>query len=423
MSAAVELVKCRECEELAQEGDTYVTYHGDYVCGDCFDDYYTECECGEVIHQDDAEEVEGEPVCPYCLDHDVVTCDDCDKLIFEANAYTDDHRHLCDNCRMEHYVMCDYCENFTHVDDVYIDRYDDHYCGDCREYAEDNNVILMWNDNPPTEFFGNANYLEPYLGVEIEAERKESTFLSHDEVAENLEQDEVYFKEDGSLANGFELVTHPCTIEHHMDNMRWEGLAKKWAAMGYRSHDTRTCGLHIHLSRDAFGETQDERDKNIMKLIYLVETHWDEIVTFSRRTATSMNRWAASYIQDDVICPTELTDTDKVISRARGAGRYYAVNIENSHTVELRMFRGTLNTDTIKATIQFAYALHKAVMHFNIVEIQNLTWKELVIFMVGTNPYSELGEYIKRRGLLEDEQLESSIQKLSTSQNPIPYIN
>ena len=34
------------------------------------------------------------------------------------------------------------------------------------------------------------------------------------------------------------------------------------------------------------------------------------------------------------------------------AGRYTAVNLTNSDTVEIRMFRGTLKLNTLKATLQ-----------------------------------------------------------------------
>ena len=48
--------------------------------------------------------------------------------------------------------------------------------------------------------------------------------------------------------------------------------------MGYTSHQAGTCGLHAHISRAAFGQTEAEQDAAIARVLFFVEKHWDEIL-------------------------------------------------------------------------------------------------------------------------------------------------
>ena len=41
--------------------------------------------------------------------------------------------------------------------------------------------------------------------------------------------------------------------------------------MGYRSHQSGSCGLHIHVSCNAFGQTEQEQDAAIVLCLYFFE--------------------------------------------------------------------------------------------------------------------------------------------------------
>ena len=69
-----------------------------------------------------------------------------------------------------------------------------------------------------------------------------------------------------------------------------------------------------------------------------MEKHWDELLKFSRRTPRQLQRWAARYDYKEQ--PKEILDNAKV--GATGNGRYSCINLENTNTIEFRMFRGTL---------------------------------------------------------------------------------
>lgn len=82
---------------------------------------------------------------------------------------------------------------------------------------------------------------------------------------------------------------------------------------------------------------------------------FEPIVIFSRRRRHNINQWAAK-------CNAPKGDAGwvkkaKRVSSFAKRDRYYAVNITNEHTIEFRLFRGTLKADTILATLQFVTGL------------------------------------------------------------------
>ena len=54
-------------------------------------------------------------------------------------------------------------------------------------------------------------------------------------------------KHDGSLENGFEIVTAPATLSVHKD--RWAKFCEKNYADSLSSWNTATCGMHVHVGQ------------------------------------------------------------------------------------------------------------------------------------------------------------------------------
>lgn len=97
--------------------------------------------------------------------------------------------------------------------------------------------------------------------------------------------------------------------------------------MGYLSHQAGTCGLHVHVSRKAFGDTYDAQDSAIARVLFFVECHWRELLRFSRRTQRQMDQWAARYGYRDQ--PHEMLEHIK-----KGSGsRYTCVNLTNGDMI------------------------------------------------------------------------------------------
>ena len=214
----------------------------------------------------------------------------------------------------------------------------------------------------------------------------------------NANAENLYIKTDGSLDEGLELVTHPMTLEYQLNEMPWAEVLRKAQSMGYLSHAAGTCGLHVHISRLAFGCTYEQQEAAIARLLYFVEKFWAELLRFSRRTQSQMNRWAARY-------GIRLTPSEQM-SHAKNscAGRYTAVNLTNADTVEIRMFRGTLKLNTLKATLQMVNHLVEVAVSMSDSQVQDMSWFDFLDNI--TEP--ELIQYLKERRLYVNEPVSAS---------------
>ena len=214
----------------------------------------------------------------------------------------------------------------------------------------------------------------------------------------NADTENLYIKTDGSLDEGLELVTHPMTLEYHLNEMPWAEVLRKAQSMGYLSHAAGTCGLHVHISRLAFGCTYEQQEAAIARLLYFVEKFWAELLRFSRRTQGQMNRWAARY-------GMKLTPTDQMCHAKNScAGRYTAVNLTNADTVEIRMFRGTLKLNTLKATLQMVNHLVEVAVSMSDAAVQDMSWFDFLDDITE----SELIQYLKERRLYVNEPVNTS---------------
>ena len=155
---------------------------------------------------------------------------------------------------------------------------------------------------------------------------------------------------------------------------------------------TSTCGLHVHVNRTAFGSTREAQDECISRVLYFVEHHWLELLKFSRRTEYQMNRWAARYGYKN--SPKEILEDAK-----KGCnGRYACVNITNYHTIEFRMFRGTLKYNTLIATLELVDKICELATDLTDTELKSVSWSDFV-GSLDDSTESELITYLKERQL------------------------
>ena len=84
-------------------------------------------------------------------------------------------------------------------------------------------------------------------------------------------------------------------------------------------------------------------------------------------------------------------------------GRYTCVNLQNPDTVEFRMFRGTLKTNTILATLELIDRICDAAVHLSDEELKGMAW---TTFVSGCQQ-PELVQYLKEQRLYVNEPVES----------------
>ncbi len=349
--------------------------------------------CGAVIEDDDYSTVNGQIVCSECIERYCCVCDRCGATVWDSDAYGDEYTNLCQHCYDNYYTRCQTCEALMHIDDAY--HYGDgDYCSECyHDIINENSSIKEYSYKPEPIFYGDNSR---YFGVELEIDVAGKDCDYADELLEiaNEDKEHIYIKSDGSLNDGMEIVTHPMTLDYHK-NYCWEDIMRKAVSLGYRSHQTSTCGLHIHVNKTSLGENNEEQEDVISRILYFVEHHWNELLKFSRRSEATMNRWAARYGYENT--PKAIMDKAKKGSY----GRYTAVNLCNYHTVELRLFRGTLKFNTLIATLQLVNEICNVAVSLSDDQLQKLSWSSFV----ETIKDDELIQYLKERNLYINERI------------------
>ena len=351
--------------------------------------------CGAVIDTDDYEMFNGQTLCSDCIDNLTSICDHCGERIWNDDSYGDEYTTLCSHCYNNHYTRCSNCDAVIHLDNVYnLDGYD--YCRECyNEECSKCHSIHDYGYKPEPIFYGDS---DRYFGVELEIDGAGKDDDYAEELLEiaNVSDEHIYIKSDGSLDDGMEIVSHPMTLNFHKD-FCWEDIMRKAISLGYRSHQTLTCGLHIHVNRDCLGEDRDDQEMVIGKILYFVEQHWNELLKFSRRSEYAMNRWAARYGYEN--SPKAILDKAKKGNN----GRYAAVNLMNYSTIEFRLFRGTLKYSTFIATLELVNSVIETALYYSEEELHKLSWSEFVRRI----DKPELITYLKERQLYINDTIES----------------
>lgn len=351
-------------------------------------------ECGQVLSEEHKPQFfDGKFYCKECLDEITAVCNDCGNRFLLEEIIENEYGTYCLRCD-ENYTTCDYCGDRISIYNSY--HVGSHiYCYDC--YC-DNRAINSYDYKPEPIFYGTDNF---YMGVELEIDRGGED----DDNAERLldimngSRRKIYCKHDGSLNDGFEVVSHPATLEEHKTTFNWEALMEEALDMGYKSHDVSTCGLHIHVNRNGFGNSIEEREKNIAKVVYFVEKHWVKLKQFSRRTDRQLEDWASRYGVESTV--------RKTYEKAKGNGRrYVAVNLLPTNTIEFRFFRGTLNYNTFIATLQMVHKICTFAMNHKNKDIERTSWSNFIKDF--TEP--ELIQYLKERNIytVEAEETEEN---------------
>lgn len=359
------------------------------------------CTCAHCGTTDaELTEFNGRFYCPVCLDALTLVCTDCGtRFLRSRNCGENDTFPVCPDCYNRNYTHCTRCGALIHTNVCYYPYdNDDPYCQSCcREI--DSCAIHEYGYKPEAIFYGQG---DRFFGVELEIDGGGEYTDNAESILgiANREQNLIYCKHDGSLDDGFEIVTHPMSLDFQLHKMPWQAVLQRAIAMGYLSHQAGTCGLHIHVSRDAFGDTDDAQDKAIARVLFFVERHWNELLRFSRRTQRQMDQWAARYGYRDQ--PHEMLEHVK-----KGSGsRYTCVNLTNNDTIEFRMFRGTLKLSTLLATLQMVDYICDVALYLSDDELRDLSWSS---FVSGIKE-PELIQYLKERNLYINEPTEAEVE-------------
>lgn len=389
--------KCAQCGGYHYLKDLRKDSSGEFYCDPCIaENGWKVCsDCGEILRDSslwvmvNKGTTEERVVCTVCISNgNYLVCEDCGNYYSGANISIHSRGiAICTNCAPAWTTCRDCGMPIRRLDENIFNG--EYYCERCNP---ERIAIHNYSFKPAPRFYGLGDL---YMGVELEIDRGEDP----EETASEIKCKQIYCKHDGSLEdNGVEIVTHPCSLEYHTHELGWEQVINVARSHDYESHNAGTCGLHVHVNRTFFGETFDTQELNISKVIILVQRFWEQIVMFSRRRRGDINHWAkkpyADFKKED-----STTETFRKMRREKdGEDRYRAINLQNSNTIEFRMYRGTLKLNTLLATLQFTDGICRYAKNHSMDEMYDVTWEDFISDECFA--YDELQSYFKERNLL-----------------------
>lgn len=197
---------------------------------------------------------------------------------------------------------------------------------------------------------------DKYLGVELELMDGGENDHNARHICRNFE--ELYAKHDGSLRNGLELVSHPCTIQWHLKHM-WDTVLERARTLSYVA--SSGSGIHVHVSK-RFWDACNKRAW-ITNLIVFCDMNRSALRKYANRTPQMFTRWTEPYTSSDKteeivkVTRESYGDTDglkKLYSHYSSMSDHYKIiNLDNCSTVEIRMFASTTDYNRLKSILQF----------------------------------------------------------------------
>lgn len=348
-------------------------------------------------------------VCEYCIDSNdyYQRCECCDEY-YDTRRYASywNGRYICTDCE-DNYCECNNCGEVVLTDDArWSDYHDAWYCDSCGVPVSSSEIeyVNEYYFKPEPVFNKcddeNNTYSLRYFGAEWEIDGDcdtDAEGCSYDLYGECCSQDLFYQKHDGSLdgANGntdigIEVVTHPCTLKYHMEQFPWRKITNIAKLYNYRD-DTDTCGFHIHVNRVSLGDDKNERDLTIAKMIIMMDRFWEHMMRVSGRNDHNI-RWCNRSVTD-----WQEDDDEKIAiekSKNSSMGRYRAINIDNTYTVEFRLWNGTLDLDTIRAYFYMTDYFCTFAKENDLKRCMKISWSDFR----DECPYEEAKDYIRMMG-------------------------
>jgi len=304
-------------------------------------------------------------------------------------------------------LTCEGCKK--KIDERYaLESGDCYYCLDCWLGKYENHLLFHYDYKPKPIFCKMSFEKNPlFLGIELEVEANDDTDEYYDDEDDDSNSDgylqdyaygimksyPCYIKYDGSLNNhGMEIVTHPQSVKYHKRIFKWKQLLETLKADGFTSYKNNRCGLHIHISKKWF------KPEDFLKFNIFFDKNFSVMKRFSKRTKTNYcNKVNAEETR-------RISKDKKKAQLEEWYDHYRCVYFGNPTTIELRIFRGTLDIDRFNATLDITEALAYFVKSYSLVFFIKATKKQLwfsfLAFMKQSKKYHKLLKYLEKKTLL-----------------------
>jgi formylmethanofuran dehydrogenase subunit E len=308
--------------------------------------------------------------------NEIVKCDDCNLHYMVEDCTHHNDGMLCSDC-IDNYTWSEYMDKYILCDDVryyyndsgenhvitleFARRNDLHYWVSDELYhdyeeeeEEDEGLIDGYHSNIDDIF----NYMtqenieksKDYMvgrgcGLEIEVESSDEPKESAMKFKQKNERDFFELQHDGSLSNGFEIITRVLTYK----------LAEKWinslnvADCNIYSFKSSNTGVHIHIGANDWGADQVATIKSFVEKN---ELFFSVIAGRGKSSYSKFFKKSKKEVEKDI--------------KNRTLNRYSAVNLCNyrsgaglqeRNTIEFRIFKGNLKKTALLRYLDCAYSV------------------------------------------------------------------
>ena len=268
-------------------------------------------------------------------------CDECDEHNEPGGEMTVQTRYgefeWCGSCVSYSAWECGECAVF------YGDSMESHetgsgdtVCNECYGSYEDERLVK------PHDYTQSGGWVKHgagsvFYGIELEMDTRGGRQSAVDYIASAIPSDTAIMKEDGSLSSdGVELVSHPRTFESWQESSeQWSTWLREIAEHGMEAWSMSQCGLHVHMTRKGMTASHQVRfgllfNRNAMD--------WQGV---ARRSSSYAN-----FNEGETVTKVKVRYS---------ANHFDAVNFSNAETIEVRIFRPSLQFGRVFGSIALVH--------------------------------------------------------------------
>ena len=383
--------RCYQIYRIKNLTKNFTEKREDYICKDCIK-YFKKCNACPGLHRNEdiiKSKITGKNYCKNCFSKEFALCDSCGKEERKNVGLSYQGRFFCEPCFNQIFTRCQRCDIVAVKERCRIHN-GRVLCNACyRRFS----AIKSYNYIP---YRYKQNKLawdnDLYLGIELEVEtvdkvkknyedwaRKTMNFLKRKKLSKYF-----FIKHDGTI-DGFELVSHPLTLQYIHKNIHFNQILKWFRDNKFTSYQSGRCGLHTHLDRKFFNGSELIK----LRLFYSTNRKWIE--KFSKRGV------AKEYCHSEKLNPNHFIKNGL---KYKQEGKYWAIRMapHGKRTVELRSFRGTLSYPRFIATLQFSDALAHFVKDVGVVMLtKEKSWNYFIEWCRRTHTYPHFVKYVTNR--------------------------
>ena len=329
-------------------------------------------------------------------------CEDCSDYFQWDDGrptYDGDYR-VCDNCIDENYTYSDsrdtYITNQDYEDEQEAEEDQDpeyDYIGSYHSSKRNlGHIPSSYDLRSPRVLLG----LELEIEVDDNHDKDTRAKVLLDGMSDYKDEDNIrhtycLMEEDGSLDNGFEMVTAYTGLDVHKAQLQYF----KNRTAGLTSHDTSTCGLHVHVCKSSMTTLHAAK----MVLFINDPENIGLVKAIARRSDASYSKIKNKkddkhWLKDSV---HSSKDKDEQIRRMN-SDRYEALNFKNDRTIEFRLFKGTLKYETMIACLEFSFACWHFTASASTSELTTSKFLEFICMPEHRKDTRFLRAYLKEKG-------------------------